>query len=408
MNSTETLAAGLRALPVKGKTSFASTQAAWRFYQNDKITLDKLAEPLLEAAHSGIRTHCQAYALCVHDWSRLNYRKHTRKQDRYQITHETDVGYDLQSSLILNDQTGEPIAPVAQRLVTGNGSYASYQSKMTEEIKDHLDEVTDAMKSIEKQSFDKPLVHMIDREGDSIGHIRQWEQKSINWLIRSRKTSGIEYKGESIQCHKIVNDLNFTKNQRVNYKGQPFWQCLAETPIRITRKTKPSQKKKKKPIVAGAPIDARLVVSRIVSDTGEVLAEWLLISNVMEVPAETIAQWYYWRWKIESWFKLLKRAGHDLESWQQETGEAIAKRLLVVSMACVTVWEIAAAKDKSSRQFRDFLIKLSGRQMKHKVSHTHPALLNGLWIYLSMQEVMKTYSSSELQEMNTIAQNFVT
>jgi hypothetical protein len=159
--------------------------------------------------------------------------------------------------------------------------------------------------------------------------------------------------------------------------------------------------------VAGKPIEARLVVSRILSKSGEILADWLLISNVMEVQAEDIAQWYYWRWSIESWFKRLKRAGHDLESWQQETGEAIAKRLLVVSMACVVVWEIAVAKDKSAIQFRDLLIKLSGRQMKHKVYHTHPALLAGLWVYLSMQEVLQTYTSDELELMSSVAKEFL-
>lgn len=108
MNSTKTVAAGISALPSREKTSFASTQAAWRFYQNDKVTLSKLSEPLLEAAHVGVSKRCRQYALCAHDWSRLNYRKHTRKADRYPITHKTDVGYDLQSSLLIDDQTGQP------------------------------------------------------------------------------------------------------------------------------------------------------------------------------------------------------------------------------------------------------------------------------------------------------------
>jgi len=323
MNSTETVAAGLRALPTKGRKSFSSTQAAWRFYKNKNVSLSKLAEPLLEATHKGVIDRCQQYALCVHDWCRINYRKHTRKEDRYQITHKTDVGYDLQSSLLVDDQKGQPIAPVAQRLVTGKGSYANYQTEKSEKVKNHLDEVTDAMKWIECQPFDKPLVHIIDREADSIGHIRQWEKEKMNWLTRSRVTSGVEYQGQSMHCSKVVEHLSFSKHKKVNYKGKQCWQWIAESPIRITRKAKPSQKKKKKPIVAGEVIEARLVVSRIISDSGEVLANWLLISNVMDVQAEEIAQWYYWRWKIESWFKLLKKAGHDLESWQQETGKAI-------------------------------------------------------------------------------------
>ena len=49
------------------------------------------------------------------------------------------------------------------------------------------------------------------------------------------------------------------------------------------------------------------------------LARWLLWSNVpARVPASTLALWYYWRWQVESYFKLLKSAGQQVEHWQQE------------------------------------------------------------------------------------------
>jgi len=407
LNSTDTLSAGLRALPNKS-TSFASTQAAWRFYKNDSVSLTKLHEPLLVAAYEGIATHCSQYALCVHDWSRLNYRKHDSKLDKYQITHETDVGYDLQSSIILSDQTGQPIAPVAQRLVTANGSYATYQEDtFSETIENHLDEVTHCISQLEQQNFVKPLVHIIDREADSVGHIRQWEANNCLWLTRAKKTPSVEFQGHSMPCAQIAEALHFEKIRLVDYHGKPQWQWVAETPIRLTRDAKPSQKKQKKPSVPGEPIDARLVVSRILSDDGKILAEWLLMTNVMAVTASEIALWYYWRWQIECFFKLLKKAGHDLESWQQETGLAIAKRLLVVSMACVVVWEIAAAKGEKAEALRTFLIKLSGRQMKWGKSFTNPALLAGLWVFLSMQEVLGCYSSEELAALQETAQSFL-
>jgi len=120
---------------------------------------------------------------------------------------------------------------------------------------------------------------------------------------------------------------------------------VAETEVTLTRPAKPSQKKSKKPAVPGKPVAARLVVSRVLSEAGEVLAEWLLLTNVKDVDAATIALWYYWRWQIECFFKLVKSAGHQLESWQQESALAIAKRLLVASMACVTVWAIVACRN---------------------------------------------------------------
>jgi hypothetical protein len=58
------LCAGLKALPDK-ISSFASTQAAWRFYRNESISLSVLQEPLTAAAHEGIAEHCSQYALCV-------------------------------------------------------------------------------------------------------------------------------------------------------------------------------------------------------------------------------------------------------------------------------------------------------------------------------------------------------
>ncbi len=205
------------------KSSFASTQAAWRFYQKEKVTLEKRSEPLLDAAHEGVSSRCTRYALCVHDWSRLNYRKHTSKEDRYQITHKGDVGYDLQSSLLISADTGKPIAPVAQRLVTADMSHATYQAEENPQIKVHLDEVTDCMKWIETQAFEKPLVHIIDREADSVGHIRQWEEAQIQWLTRSRISSRIDYCGESMRCEDVANSLDFSRVRKVNYKGKLCW-----------------------------------------------------------------------------------------------------------------------------------------------------------------------------------------
>ncbi len=193
----------------------------------------------------------------------------------------------------------------------------------------------------------------------------------------------------------------------MTYHGKSQWQWIAQTDVCLSRPAKPSQKKNPKPEVPGMPVMARLVVSRVLSETGEVLAEWLLLTHVTGVEASTIALWYYWRWQIESFFKLMKAAGHQLEAWQQESALAISKRLLIASMACVTVWAIAADNSQESTELRIFLIKLSGRQMRHKKEFTNPALLAGLWIFLSMLEIMEAYSQEELNSLKATAQQFL-
>lgn len=405
MNSSEQLSAGLKALPDK-ISSFASTQAAWRFYQNESVTLQKLQEPLTAAAHEGIAKYCGKYALCVHDWSRLSY-KHLNKPDTYAITHETDVGYDLQTSLIVSDRNGQPLAPVAQRLVSSDGSYATYGDAMpTLPVKDHLDEVSDCIRYLNGHGFAKPLVHLIDREADSVGHIRQWEADGSHWLVRVKDNPKVEWKGKPIAGKAVAQKLVFTQTRQVSYRGKTRWQWVAEADVTLTRPAKPSQKKGKAPPVPGAPVAARLVVSRVLSEDGKVLAEWLLLTNVADMDAATIALWYYWRWQIESFFKLIKSAGHHLESWQQESALAIAKRLLIASMACVTVWAIAADNSTEVVELRTFLVKLGGRQMRHKVKFTNPALLAGLWVFLSMLEIMDAYSQEELDRLKTTAMQF--
>lgn len=404
-NASEKLSAGLKAIPNK-ICSFASTQAAWRFYANEKVSLSMLQNPLMAAAHEGIATHCTDYALCIHDWSHLNY-KHANKTDTYAITHEKDVGYDLQTSLIVSDQTGLPIAPVAQRLVSAAGSYSTYgDEELSLPVKNHLDEVSDCIAFLEKQAFEKPLVHMIDREADSVFHIRCWEAGQSRWLVRVNDDPSLDYNGTSIKAKAIADELEFVKTRKVLYHGKPYWQWVAEADVTLTRPAKPSQKKGKKPAIPGEPVSAKMVVSRVLSEEGEVLAQWLILTNVRTVDAATIALWYYWRWQIECFFKLLKSAGHHLESWQQESALAIAKRLLVVSMACVTVWQIAADKSQEALELKRFLIKLSGRQMRQKHEFSNPALLAGLWVFLSMFEIMHSYTPEELDSFKTTAQQF--
>jgi hypothetical protein len=76
-------------------------------------------------------------------------------------------------------------------------------------------------------------------------------------------------------------------------------------------------------------------------------------------------------------------------------------------MACATVWEIAANKSARAAKLRDFLIKLSGRQMRHNTAFTYPALLAGLWGFLSMREVMQTYSQEELHQLKETVGQFL-
>lgn len=95
----------------------------------------------------------------------------------------------------------------------------------------HLDEVTTCIHYLEQQAFAKPLVHIIDREADSIGHIRQWQENDVYGYYAPKITPP-----SALQtCAQIANSLTFNKRREVSYHGKAQWQWVAEASIVITR-----------------------------------------------------------------------------------------------------------------------------------------------------------------------------
>ena len=87
----------------------------------------------------------------------------------------------------------------------------------------------------------------------------------------------------------------------------------------------------------GVPLGLRLIVRWVLGPDGAVRAEWFLLTNAgARFDAATVARGYAWRGRIESYHKLLQTAGMNAERWHQETGEAVARRLVVASTAWST------------------------------------------------------------------------
>lgn len=85
-----------------------------------------------------------------------------------------------------------------------------------------------------------------------------------------------------------------------------------------------------------------------------------------------------------------------LEDWQQESGLAIAKRLLIATQACVLVWQLQQQNTPEAQQFKRFLVRLSGRQMKKNRPITPTALFDGLWHFLTLIDTLDHCSLNQL------------
>lgn len=400
LHGLEPLAAGLKALPGV-ETSFATTQAMWRFLNNEAVTLEALAEPLLAAAHAHAGATRAEYLLVMHDWSRLNFGGHTAKADRLQMTHAHDVGYELQSSLMVDGVSGLAVAPLVQNLVSAEGVLSTRAAVAPGQT--HLDELGERLQWLEHQGFARTLVHIVDREADSVAHLRQW--RDLHWLIRAREGSTVQHEGRPCTLAAVADGLVYRRGGTANYKGRAAGLYVGEAAVTLVRPARPKRPDartgRRAAPVAGEPLSVRLIVVRVQARGAEQpLAQWTLLANLPPAVApETLARWYYWRWRIESYFKLLKSAGHHLEQWQQQSAPAIARRLLIAAAACVTVWRLSLREDAQAAEARAFLARLSGRQIKPDKPPAPSALLAGLYRLLTTLMLLEHYEPEQLLRM---------
>lgn len=400
LKMNDMLSPGVKSL-LKGDNAFSQTQAAWRFLNNERCSLGELIKPMLNSALSQLESSCKQYGLIAHDWSGLSYKTHSSKKDRYGVHHEKELGYELQTSLLLGDENGSPLAPVVLNVVTREEVLSTYGECRLEET--HLEELAKRIDYLEGYGFKKPLVHIVDREGDCAQWMRALGQR--NWLVRCRSNSRVEHEGMSQRVDVLAKQLPLTMSREINYKGRKAYQFLGASSVSITRPSQPKKRVEGKKIrVKGERVECRFVVSQVRDLQGNILAWWYILTNVEEVDMGTLALWYYWRWSIESFFKLLKSAGMQLESWQQKSGKAIARRLLIAGMACVFVWQLAETKGAQAGELRTVLVRLSGKQMKYGVEFTRPALFSGLCALLSAFELLEYH---HIDELKVLLQNVI-
>ena len=396
------VAAGIAALPGAGQ-AFASTQAAWRFFNHEKATPPVLAAPLRQAVRDELSRTGAKYVLAALDWSKVDYRRHQAKKDRREFCNPGEMGYSLTSTLAVDATDGTPLGPLEIELEASFGTLTT-RSEKRQKAAHYVEQVEPIMAASPGWDLPARPVFVMDREYDSLEHYRRWNGGGHLFLVRADTKRRLAFEGESVLLMdlvaKLAADGKFQEARHVEYRGRKLPQFVAEAEVVLDR---PSWKHKSDGThrrVSGPPLTLRLVVTEIRDARGKVLSRWLMFTNVPgEVAAAEIALWYYWRWKVETFFKLLKSAGVCLEEWQQETAEAILRRLLVACMACVTVWRLERLDSPAAEQCKAFLVRLSGRQMKKTAPVTTPALLAGLRCLLVIEDILDQYTLAEIRQL---------
>jgi hypothetical protein len=405
--ATQDLASGIHALPL-ASSAWASTQAGWRFLKNPRISLNALATPLINLARQEVPRVCGRYVLVVHDWSQLMYKQHAAKTDRICLSSsQKPEGYELQSALLVSDQTGSPIAPAMMSLRAADGVHCTASSTVRQPLSP-LDELEPAMGYVDQLSLQRPTVHIIDAEADSVAHFREWHLRPGRLFLVRADDRLVWHQNRELRCSELQADLQsrhaFRFARDVTYHGRAAKQFIAAVHVTLTRagqRNRPKRGDRRR--IPGPPLELRLIISEVRGPADELLATWFLLTNLPgDVQPATIALWYYWRWSIEKFHKLLKSAGTQVEEWQQRSAAKIARRLLIACMACVVVWHLDRNQDPQAGPARELLVRLSGRLVKRGKTHTMPSMLAGLWVLLAMLDTLEQHSIAELATLREL------
>lgn len=367
---------------VAGLKPASFAQKLWRFLTDVRVLMTTLIEPMHRLARHEMAAR-PGVLLAVHDWSMIGLSNHPSKADRLTRTHQHDQGYDLATVLLVRADDGSPLGPALLSLATAEGLHSTDPDAPAGLA--HVDQILPAMHHVAALNLAPTVVHVIDREADSVRHWRQWDDAKMRALVRTDDRL-VLCEGQEMHLSRIVEQLRQAKGLNdagpALYRGKKAHLKVGEAAVVLHRPAQKTRSNGTKETIAGRPLPLRLVVAEVHDLDDRVLARWLLLTNApVEVgSAREVAHWYYSRWRIESFHKVLKSSGFQIEDWQQHDGERLLKKLLVGLGACVSIWALERRRDAESAAFQALLMQLSGRQTKRDRRVTTSGLLAGLWV----------------------------
>jgi len=329
---------------------WAHTVGAFRFWNNPHITLPALYAPCRIALAQVIPRGARCYV--AHDFSPLDFSTHHAKRDRVQVGNELGLGYDLYSALVL-DQEGRPRGPLLQEVRCDQGVWSS-EADTPLPFVDHLGQAERGLAAVRRDLPGRDVVNVYDREFDDIALQREIHSGAERYIIRAQhlRRSVLHADARSTldaatAATALVHVGTLDVRTPQGEVTHDLW--LGETSVVFDGASWRGRHRAGFKTQPGAPLTVRVVIAELRAP-GRKTLRWVLLTNLAD-EAIAIVRAYYWRWRIERLFFFVK-VGFRLESWRQESGAAIARRLALTSLAAMALYQLEAVADGDSNDAR--------------------------------------------------------
>lgn len=371
-----------------------ANQAAWRFLDNKHLSLPALYQPVHAALQQRIAVGQRAYLL--HDVSVVDFSRHGRKEDLCVVGDGRGYGYELFSSLVL-DSEGKPLGCLGSELRTSHG-LLSWQSAELLPFVDHLEQAERAVAAAAEVLPGRELVHIADREFDDLQLLRR--SKRSLFVIRAQHLTRIVMQGgvhlplrEATAKVRLRWAGTVKRRQDCTTKEYDLYQ--GETRVVLDGKSRRGVANKGHSPQTGEPLPVRVVVTEL-RRQGDTTLRWVLLTNLTD-PISQVVRAYLARWLVERLF-FLEKVGFKLECWHQENGHRIARRLALVQLAAMVLYELLKLEpDEPMWELLQAIARLGGHKGKSRRPLSPTALMRGLMRLWAALDALADVDSSTLE-----------
>src|SRR5689334_20116948 len=317
---------------------WGDTMAAYRFFNNEKVTADKVLEPHRDATLE--RAKQFPVVLCVNDTSELDY---TGKQilGLGPMTYESALGLYIHPTL----------AVTPERLCLGvldqwnwardpnehGGKHRQHRLKRSIEDKESFRWVEGYRRVCDWQSTlpDTRLVYVADRDSDLFELFEEGQTGEADWLIRASQDRALVGGGhlwQTLREAEVLGTTEFDLPATPQRAQRRVVQSLRAARVQLRPPYRPDRKL---PVVEVTAI----LASEQEPPEGVEPVEWLLLTNLPVTCAEEAeqkVQWYVCRWQIEIYFRILK-SGCKVEQLQLQERDRLE---VALALYMIVAWRV--------------------------------------------------------------------
>jgi hypothetical protein len=315
------------------------TQAAYRFFDNAKVTDAKVLAPHREATQRRMAEH--DVVLCLQDTTELDYSGQTQTQGLGPLSYENQLGLHLHPTLAVTPERlclGVLDTFVWARTEEGYGKSDARKKKSIEEKESirWIDGYRNVCR-ISAELANTQCVYIADRESDIYELFIEGEKQShqADWLIRATQDRRVldEMKiSEALAHTQALGEIEFNLPPSHQRKQKRVKQTLKSCRVTLHPPQRTGNKLN--------PVEITVLLAQERDPpTGEEPVTWILLTNLqvtsLEQAIEKI-QWYLCRWQIEIYFRILK-SGCKVEKLQLEHIDRLRPAL---ALYMIVAWRV--------------------------------------------------------------------